>query len=319
VREPRSHITRLRVRARLLGRSSPSGTTVKRTARPSARVHPALRLVRAGNLVVSFVGTVVGGLVARGQGVSVPTSLWLALGLAGLSTALVTAGGNVLNDLLDLESDRTNHPDRPLVTGEISVPAARWTAAALFVLGALVVVPVAIEEPLVAVILAIAVALLLGYEFRFKKAGFVGNVVVAFLTGVVFLYGGAAAGNAVLLLPFATMAFLATLSREVIKDMEDVAGDVGRTTLPKVYGLGAATAVARGAVAGGIVLSVVPLAWFVTLASGVGIIYVVLVGIADAIFAVSISYLPGRLHYEQTMSKIAMTVALFAFLAVAFR
>jgi len=282
-------------------------------------VHPALRLVRAGNLGVSFVGTLVGGLVARGAGISVPVSLWLALVLAGLSTALVTAGGNVLNDLLDLEGDRTNHPDRPLVTGEVTVGAARGLATALFVLGVLVVIPVVLAEPLVGMILAVAVVSLLGYEFRFKKAGFVGNLVVAFLTGVVFLYGAAAAANVLVLLPFAAMAFLATLSREVIKDMEDIAGDVGRTTLPKTYGLGASAIVARGAVAGGIALSLVPLVWFVNLGSGVGIIYVVLVGIADAIFGVSVWHLPDRLHYEQTMSKVAMTVALFAFLAVAFR
>jgi geranylgeranylglycerol-phosphate geranylgeranyltransferase len=290
-----------------------------RPARPSAVVHPALRLVRAGNLAVSFVGTLVGGLVARGAGVSVPVPLWVVLVLAGLSTAFVTAGGNVLNDLLDIEGDRTNHPDRPLVTGEISVGAARALATAFFVLGVAVAVPVALTEPLVAVILAIAVASLLGYEFRFKRAGFAGNLVVAFLTGVVFLYGGAALGNALVLAPFGAMAFLATLSREVVKDMEDVAGDVGRTTLPKTYGLGAASAWARGAVAGGVVLSLVPLGWFVTLASGVGIIYVVLVGTADAIFGLSVWHLPGRLHYEQTMSKVAMTVALVAFLVVAFR
>ena len=282
-------------------------------------MHPALRLVRAGNLGVSFVGTVVGGLVARGVGASVPLTLWLFLVLAGVSTALVTAGGNVLNDLLDLEGDRINHPDRPLVTGEVSVASARALVAALFVGGILVAVPVALEEPLVAVILAAAVVLLVAYEFRFKKVGFLGNLVVAFLTGMVFLYGGAAAGNAVVLLPFAAMAFLATLSREVIKDMEDVAGDVSRSTFPKTYGMSASTRLARGSVAGGIVLSFVPLAWFVTLVSGVGIIYVVLVGAADVIFGVSTWHLPDRLHYEQTMSKVAMTVALFAFLAVAFR
>jgi len=282
-------------------------------------VHPALRLVRVGNLGVSFVGTLVGGLVARGAGISVPVTLWWFLVLAGLSTSLVTAGGNVLNDLLDLEGDRTNHPDRPLVTGEVSVRAARGLAVTLFVLGALVVIPVVLAQPLVGLILVVAVASLLGYEFRFKSAGFVGNIVVAFLTGVVFLYGAAAAGNVLVLVPFAAMAFLATLSREVIKDMEDVAGDVGRTTLPKTYGLGAAAAVARSAIVGGVALSLVPLLWFVSLGSGVGIIYVVLVGIADAIFGVSVWHLPDRLHYEQTMSKVAMTVALFAFLAVAFR
>ena len=279
----------------------------------------ALRLVRAGNLGVSFVGTVVGGLVARASGVEAPVAFWLLLVLAALSTSLVTGGGNVLNDVLDRRSDRTNHPERPLVTGDVSVGSAKVLAVVLFVLGVVVAVPVVIVRPLVGAILAVAIVALLAYEFRFKSRGLAGNAVVALLTGLVFLYGGAAAGAAVLLVPFAAMAFLATLSREVIKDMEDAAGDVDRRTLPLTRGLGAATAVARAAVAIAIVLSAAPLAWFVAPASGVGIIYLVLVGAADATFVASVAYLPQRLHLEQSTSKLAMTVALFAFLAVAFR
>ncbi len=161
-----------------------------------------------------------------------PLGFWIVLALAAASTSLVTAGGNVLNDLLDREGDRTNHPDRPLVTGAVAVGTAKGLVAALFVGGIVVAVPVVLLQPLVGLLLAIAVAALLGYEFRLKARGFVGNLVVGFLTGMVFLYGGAAAGHAILLAPFAAMAFFATLSREVIKDMEDVAGDVGRKTLP---------------------------------------------------------------------------------------
>jgi geranylgeranylglycerol-phosphate geranylgeranyltransferase len=282
-------------------------------------VHPLLRLVRVGNLGVSFAGTVVGGLVARGSGVFAPAGFWVAVLLAALSAALVTAGGNVLNDVLDREGDRRNHPDRPLVTGEVSVRTARSLATGLFVVGALAAAPVAVAEPLVAVILAVAVAALLGYEFRLKARGFVGNLVVGLLTGMVFLYGAAAAGAAILLVPFALMAFLATLSREVIKDMEDVSGDVGRRTLPMTRGLPFSSGLARGAVGVAVALSVVPLLWFVPVASVVGIMYLVLVVAADGVFVLSVRYLPEQLRREQTMSKVAMTVALFAFLAVAFR
>jgi geranylgeranylglycerol-phosphate geranylgeranyltransferase len=279
----------------------------------------ALRLIRAGNVAVSFVGTVVGGLAARGSGISAPGGFWLDLVLAAISTSLVTGAGNVLNDILDREGDRTNHPDRPLVTGAMTVGRAKLLCAAMFVLGVAVVVPVVLQIPLLGVILAVAVGSLLAYEFRFKARGFVGNGVVALLTGLVFLYG-AAVGNGVLLLaPFAAMAFLATLSREVIKDMEDVAGDVGRSTLPQTRGLPFSAATARIAAGVAIALSVVPALWFVPPTSVAGIMYVVLVVVADAIFGVSVAYLPGRLHYEQTMSKVAMTVALIAFLAVAFR
>jgi len=282
-------------------------------------VHPALRLVRVGNLGVSFVGAIVGGLAARGAGVLVSFDLWVYILLAAASTALVTAGGNVLNDVLDLDGDRVNHPDRPLVTGTISLGTARLLAIGLFVAGIEIAIPVALREPLLGLILAVAVGALLGYEFRLKARGFAGNLTVALLTGLVFLYGGAAVGDALVMVPFAAMAFLATLSREVIKDIEDLEGDVGRSTLPMVRGIPFSANVARGAVGAAIALSFVPLLWFVSPVSVAGIMYLGLVLAADAVFGVSIAYLPRRLHWEQTMSKVAMTVALFAFLAVAFR
>jgi geranylgeranylglycerol-phosphate geranylgeranyltransferase len=282
-------------------------------------VQPWLRLVRVGNTLTAFAGTVVGGLAAKGVGIPTAPTFWVLVLLASVSTACATAGGNVLNDVLDRETDRTNHPDRPLVTGEISPGAARTAAAALFLVGAAAMVPVAFAAPLVAIIFAVAVAALLGYEFRFKSEGFAGNVLVAFLTAAVFLYGGAAAGDAVVVLPFATMAFGATLSREVIKDMEDAEGDRDRNTLPRVRGFGVASGVARLAVALAIVLSPVPLFTILAPSSVAGIMYLALVGAADALFVVSVVWLPKRLHREQTLSKGAMTVALLAFLAAAFR
>ncbi len=282
-------------------------------------MNPWLRLVRAGNLLVSFVGVLVGGLAAAGMGLGVSSSFWIAVVLAAVSTACVTAAGNVLNDLFDVETDRTNHPDRPLVQGTISLSQARALTAGLFVAGVIVVVPIIPTYPAVGVILAIAAGALLAYQYRFKARGFVGNLVVALLTGLVFLYGGAAAGAPLVMVPFAAMAFFATLSREVIKDMEDVRGDVDRRTLPQTHGLSVSGGVARASVGVAIAASAVPFLWFLPLGSVAGIIYLGLVLVADAIFVVSVAYLPTRLHWEQTMSKVAMTVALCAFLAVAFR
>ncbi len=282
-------------------------------------MNPWLQIVRAGNLLVSFAGVFVGGLAAAGSGIDLPSSFWLAVGLAAVSTACITAAGNVLNDVRDIDTDRTNHPDRPLVQGSISVPQARALTAGLFIVGVVVVVPILPLHPALGVILAIAVGSLLAYEFRFKAKGFAGNLVVALLTGLVFLYGGAAAGQPLVMLPFAAMAFLATLGREVIKDMEDMAGDADRRTVPQVHGLPFASSVARTAVGAAIVTSAVPFLWFLPVGSVAGIMYLGLVLVADALFVLSVLYLPARLLWEQTMSKVAMTVALFAFLAVAFR
>jgi geranylgeranylglycerol-phosphate geranylgeranyltransferase len=282
-------------------------------------VRGAVRLVRPTNVGVSFVGTVVGGLAAKAAGVELPGSIWGLLVLAAASTALVTAAGNVLNDLGDREGDRLNHPERPLVTGQVSVRSARALTLGLFVAGIAVAVPVALREPWVGVILALAVGGLVAYERWGKARGLVGNVTVGALTGMVFLYGGAAVGAGLVVAPFAAMAFFATLSREVIKDMEDVAGDTARSTVPKVHGLGTASTLARGAIAAALVLSGVPLLWYLSFPSPAAIAYVAIVGAADLTFVVSVASLPRRLRFGQTVSKGAMAIALGAFVAVAFR
>ena len=282
-------------------------------------MYPAVRLLRPGNTLVSFAGTIVGGLAARGAGIAWDPGFVVVLLLAAVSTACVTAGGNVLNDILDRDTDRVNHPDRPIVTGAVSVPGARRLALALFVLSAVAVAPFFLAHPGIPVILAAAIGSVFAYEFRYKARGLPGNALVAFLTAAVFLYGGATTASVLSIVPFALMAFGATFSREVIKDMEDAEGDVGRRTFPRVHGLGPASLVARVAVAVAIGLSPTPLLTILPAASAAGIMYLALVLAADALFLVSVAWLPARLHREQTLSKGAMTVALLAFLAAAFR
>jgi len=282
-------------------------------------VHPALRLVRIGNVAVSFFGTVVAGLVALGVGLAVDGPVAVALVLAAGSTACVTAAGNTLNDVLDQATDRVNHPDRPLVTGAVSERGARRLVAALFIVALALVVPEFPTHPWLLPILAAAIGSLLLYEYRWKSQGLRGNVLVAGLTAAVFLYGGAVTPDLLLVVPLAAMAFGATLSRELIKDMEDAAGDEGRATVPRVYGPSVAAGIAWGAVLVAIGLSALPLLWFVGPRSVAGIMYTVLVVASDAVFVASVAMLPNRLHLEQTLSKGAMTIALVAFLATAFR
>ncbi len=282
-------------------------------------MRPYGRLVRAGNVAVSAVGAVVGGLAARGIFHAPSSGFWIALLLAGLSTGCVTAGGNILNDLGDRESDRVNHPDRPLVTGAVSVGSARRLLAGLFAASILLILPIVALAPLLAVILASAWLVLWAYERALKARGLSGNAAVAYLTAAVFLYGGAVAGDPRLVVPFAAMAFGATLSREVLKDMEDAEGDVDRRTLPRTHGLPLAGAAARVAAGVAIALSPWPLLTFLRPGSVAGIMYAAIVLVADALFVASVRRLPGDLHRAQRTSKFAMTVALLAFLAAAFR
>ena len=53
--------------------------------------------------------------------------------LGSLCAALLNAASNAINQYYDLENDRLNKPERPLVTGAISLRAGWWFAIALYV------------------------------------------------------------------------------------------------------------------------------------------------------------------------------------------
>lgn len=292
-------------------------------------MNPWVRLLRPGNGAISFVGTVVGGLSATGiYGGRLEVEA-LPLLLAGVTTFLVASAGNVLNDYLDREGDKKNHPDRPLPKREVEAAAVRNFAGLLFVLSALPLglvagfgrlPPTPFGTGLPVAVWLMAVALLLAYELRWKARGLGGNATVAALTGAVFFFGATVVGAPLLAISLAAMASLATLSREIIKDMEDAEGDVDRATLPRTRGMGVASMAARGAVLAALLLSPVPLvAWRPPLPLPAAIIYLAFVAAADLVFVLSVWHLPERLHREQSLSKVAMVLALVGFLGAAIR
>ena len=83
-------------------------------------MHPYLEITRPANCVLTAVGVAVGAFVAVGPELA-GMAPQLALG-CGAAMACV-AGGNVLNDWFDRETDRANHPQRPLPSGRLQ-PAA---------------------------------------------------------------------------------------------------------------------------------------------------------------------------------------------------
>ena len=189
-------------------------------------------LTRPGNVAAAGVLTFTGSFVASGFGAAP-----LPVAAAVVATGFATAAGNAVNDYFDRDVDRVNRPDRPIPRGAVSARTGLMFSGLLF-LGAVVA---AVTLPLAAIAIAVANLLaLLAYTRLFKGLPGVGNVVVAYLTGSTFLFGAAAVGRvadpAVVVL-FA-LAALATLSREVVKDVEDIDGDraEGLRTLPIVAG-----------------------------------------------------------------------------------
>ena len=230
-----------------------------------------VELARLGNCVAAGALTGTGAFVAGPGGALLPTAL------AAATTAFAVAAGNAINDYFDREIDAVNRPDRPIPRGAVSPRGALATATVWFA----VAVAAAVSLPPLAIgIAAVNLVALVTYTSLFKGTPGLGNALVAYLVGSTFLFGGAAVGSPRAVLVLAALAGLSTFTREVIKDVEDVAGDreEGLSTLP--IAVGERRALWIGAAALVVAVAVSPLPY---LSGTLGAAYLAVVAVADAV------------------------------------
>jgi geranylgeranylglycerol-phosphate geranylgeranyltransferase len=228
-----------------------------------------VELTRPVNAVVAGVLTLIGAFVAGG--LTGPGRALVPAAAAAVATVLAVGAGNAINDYFDRDIDRVNAPDRPIPRGAVSPRAALAFSGVLFV----VAVALALTLPVVAVAIAVVNLLaLVAYTELFKGLPGVGNAVVAYLGGSTFLFGGAAVGEPLTAGVLAALAALSTFARELIKDVEDVAGDrqEGLNTLPIAVGERPALVVAFLALAVAVAASPLPY-----LTGTLGVVYLVAV------------------------------------------
>ncbi len=163
------------------------------------------------------------------------TPAWSALVLAAFSAALINGAGNAFNDLMDIDVDRINRPQRPLPSGRLSPNAARMEGLLLALAGCALGCWLSPWHGLLALVV---VALLAVYSMSLKNSLLWGNGLVAVIGAVAFPYGALAAGDIGRSWIPALFAFLFHVGREIVKDIEDVAGDQirGARTLPLCWG-----------------------------------------------------------------------------------
>jgi geranylgeranylglycerol-phosphate geranylgeranyltransferase len=220
----------------------------------AAGVRGFLELTRPGNAIAAGVLTFIGSFVATAGSLPavVPT------GAAVAATVLATGAGNAINDYFDRDIDRINNPERAIPRGAVSPRGALVFSVVLFL--AAVAIALALLPPLAIAIAVINLLALVTYTEFFKGLPGVGNALVAYLGGSTFLFGGAAVGNVQPTVVLFLLAALSTLAREIIKDVEDVAGDreEGLNTLPIAIGERRSLQVAAGLLAVALLASPVP-------------------------------------------------------------
>jgi 4-hydroxybenzoate polyprenyltransferase len=214
-----------------------------------------LKLIRAGNLFIiaislSFFYYLV--IVPVHLNILQTTLLPFSnLEFAGfvLSVILLAAAGNVINDYFDFELDKEFKPNRPLPNGLMSLDAAMYLHMVLVFSGIGLGFYLSYRNGNIHLgyLYLICTLLLYIYSSFLKKTPLIGNIVVAALSAFVFvllltfdadflrlihatnLFENTAYAWTVLLLQmkfYAGFAFLTSLTRELIKDIEDREGDV---------------------------------------------------------------------------------------------
>src|SRR5881296_404171 len=262
--------------------------------------------MRAANLLIAAAGVLAGGWIALAH-IGAPKELLFAA-LSGIALGAV---GNTWNDICDIAADRINRPAaRPLAAGALS----RDTANFLIFLGTLIgLVSAALVSGRQVIAAFAALAVMLLYSPLLKPRPFVGNLAVALVAGSPPFYGALAVGlPAAGVVPWILAAWLHFV-REVVKDVEDEAGDraIGRRTLPIAVGQRPALVVAAG-----VGLLFVPASLLPPWKAGYAWPYFLIALLAQMVVLVAATWLLlGRVKRASTLLKGAMVIGLIALVA----
>ena len=195
------------------------------------RLFASIQIVRPLNMILSlFAVFIAGWLVNDITSPLLPYTALVVLCFAGAS--------NILNDVLDINIDKINRPNRMLPSGHLKIQEALLLMSILYALG---IMATSYLHPVgQQIALALVLPLLVLYTPLFKRLPFIGNLVVGTILGLVFIFTeGAIMGNVdKMWIPFCLATTLSSI-RELVKDAADMEGDaVGDLqTFPRKYGL----------------------------------------------------------------------------------
>ncbi|HTH58507.1 MAG TPA: geranylgeranylglycerol-phosphate geranylgeranyltransferase [Cyclobacteriaceae bacterium] len=152
------------------------------------------------------------------------------------STTIIAAAGYIINDYYDIKIDLINKPERVVIGKEVARRYALLFHSVLSFVG--VAIGVFLNWKL-GLVNFLSSFLLWWYSNDLKRQPFIGNFVVALLTGLsIYLINLLYHAHQPLVVIYSIFAFGMTLIREIVKDMEDFKGDntFGCKTLPIIWG-----------------------------------------------------------------------------------
>ena len=213
------------------------------------------KMSRPVNIVIAMVTLAIGYYLLSAMPTNQGGIEWISLILQTLGFAFAIGFANIQNDIWDLETDRLNRPERPLVSGKISVTTAQraWIVLLILTIACGFADSIITKTNWTASIFFILLsALLIVYNKWLKHIPLLKNMTVALLCAtpliLCFFYPAGIsetenftmdpADKIGFLYPAMLFAFLLTTAREIYKDLEDETGDLkaGIMTFPLIAG-----------------------------------------------------------------------------------
>lgn len=216
--------------------------------------------------------------------------------LGALAVVLVGSAANVINDILDIEIDKINRPARILPSGKMSPQMAfkvYFSFLALAVLCGLV-----IETYLLPLFLIIfSIVILHIYSVYLKKQPIIGNIVVAGILGLSFIFAGSLLGHWDAGIWPGITAFCFMMGREIVKDIQDIPGDskLNAMTLPIRFGVSIAKFTSLFFLLFGVVFSI--LSYFVMSYSEI-YLYIILLAVCIPTLLVCVELITSKQSNE---------------------
>ena len=195
------------------------------------KVSAIIKISRPVNFLIAFFAVMISYFIT-----AVKPEIDFKLISGALAISFSFAAGNIINDIIDLEIDRINKPERVLPAGYLTLNFAKF----LYGFFVLVSLAFSVECGINSLIFLLLVnGILYLYSSYLKKVVLAGNFVVALITASALIYGGMISGNIAGGIIPALFAFLINFIREVIKDIEDLKGDSLQNiiTFPARYGI----------------------------------------------------------------------------------
>ena len=212
-----------------------------------------LHLIRYKNLLMVFLSMFLTKYFLIESFISTPLLSDIDFIILTISILLITMGGYLINDIYDIESDKINKPDKVYITTIISIKNGQFLYFLTSITGLILGLYLSVNKNLnhLSGYFIATVIILFVYTKILKKLPLIGNVIVALLVSLpiflVYEFDHSMISIkdifdnlflSIIIFFYLLFAFLTTLIREIIKDLQDIKGDnkLKLKTLPIMIG-----------------------------------------------------------------------------------